>query len=265
MKIWKYIVFSLLILSFAGMVYGAFAIDRPDTNEYVHGAAYIINGTPWVGDAYSGNCTNVSLDYRVSGGSTYTYIGKNVSVDVDNITADWSVVFDTRALKDDTTYSLRARCINESNSVVLTTATEVTFKVDNTVPVVVTPSPSTGTEQTDGSYVAFSITCTNSSSADLYLDNAKITMTESSDVCSYTMDWLTDGLHSWYVIASDGRNSTTSSTYNIRISKGGGYIPEEAQATSTGQTSNTALLVVLGAVVWLVWSGKSTTKRRRKR
>lgn len=225
------ILVSLITILMAGIGYGAAGIDKPDTDEYVKGT-YYINGTP---SALGNNITNITLDYRISGAGTYTLIGYNMSDN--NITSNWnySTGFNTIPLKDDTTYSLRARYGNASG--VLETATEVQFKVDNTIPVLTSLLPSDGSEDSDGS-VDFSLTCANASLATLYIESIPYTMAESSDACTLTVSSLRNSLQSWYIVGSDGLNTTTSSTNKVEIRKGGGVIIQNGQVT-TGATQIT--------------------------
>lgn len=225
----------LMILLMAGIVYGAFGISQPAANEYVKGT-YLINGTAWAGDGVGGNCTNVTADYRISGGSSYTYIGANKTSN--NITGNWGVSgWDTRLLNDDTIYSLRARCINNTNAAVISTATEVQFYVDNSVPVFGTPTPadaSTGNARSN----TISIACYNTSSATITIGGNLLNMAESSDVCTLTQ-YFNVGTLSYSITASDGLNTTTSDTYTVGISESGGVSPAQLQQLNQQQPITT--------------------------
>lgn len=135
----------------------------------------------------------------------------------------------TMALVDTTTYTFTVTIVNNTMAP-LGTACTVALIPDNTVPVVSLGSPSDGSTDTDGE-VTIAYTCTNASSANIYLEDSggytRYTMTESSDNCSYSATLLTNGLHSHYIVGSDGLNSTTSTTSTVEVRIPGGYIYDE--------------------------------------
>lgn len=255
------VLLALMAVLVTGTVMAALSIDEPDTNDYVNTATYIINGTPWAGDDnIDGNCTNITLDYRVSGGSTYTYIGANTSVT--NITANWRVLFDTMALKDDTTYSLRARCINDSNSVVLETGTEVTFKVDNTAPVC---THSQSSRETYNPKQTWTVTGTNSSSATIKFggnDQEEMIETGSSEVYTWTGHLPESTYEPVRTVTSDGYNTTTCDLNFVRIDarstikQVGVAIAAQEGQKAAGGTNTIAIVIIAGLLIWYYYKKK---------
>jgi len=154
-----------------------------------------------------------------------------------NFTFDTSLV-----LFDATTHSVTGTTtgVGDSGGVALS-ATTVTIDRGKPTSSLLTPSDDTRYESdTQRRSIAFTATCTNATSATLFIDTFAHTMTESSDVCSYTKDYLDDQIHNWYVRSSDGTNTTDSTTFQLEITTPGGgsnsdySAPTGAGASGTG-------------------------------
>ena len=180
----------------------------------------------------------------------------------------------TLAMKDDTTCTFTMTIKNASNQAQLTTCTR-DYISDNTKPVLSSTSPAEMAKDTDGK-VSFSYTCSNSSSAILYLDLGgykPYTMTESSDVCSYSSDRLSNGILSWYITASDGLNTTTSSTNKVEIRLPGGMVTQptarklselkgaESVAATTAPSGNRNTIIIASLLLIGYFISKVKSKR----
>lgn len=147
----------------------------------------------------------------------------NASVAETNISEKVNFSLDTTGLSDDTTVTFTLTVYNDTGTNVGSCTRS--YITDNTVPVLTSPSPVDLTKNTSTSATQnFYYSCANTSSANLFVENKHYTMTESSDVCSATVNYLTNGFQSWYIVASDGLNFTTSATTQVEIRKPGGLI-----------------------------------------
>ena len=143
--------------------------------------------------------------------------------------------------------------------------------VDNTRPVIhsgVTTIGSTNRTTRTQRNIQINVTAANATSATLYIDNQVVgtAMTESSDVFYYTKDFLSGGGHSWYVVATDGRNSTTGTTYTFSISVGGAILDNNGEvvipnAEPTNNNSNMVGIIVIALVIFWAVNQKKGKKR----
>lgn len=226
-KIFSLILLSLITILMAGIVNGAdptCTFDQTATtigteSTYIKGtdvnlSVTITNAGETTGDNATMGIITVSsgtisgaLIFNTSDGTNNTYINTTI---------------DTLALPDDTSHIFTMTMYNESQDVIGTACTR-TFITDNTIPVLTLQTPADLAKNKTGT-ILFSYSCVNASSGILYLENRPHTMTESSDVCSITIKYLTNGFQSWYITASDGLNITTSSTTQVQIAKPGGML-----------------------------------------
>ena len=266
----RILVMSLMAILMAGMVSALTCVIRAPVN----GA--IISGATVVWNVSSSSADNFTLsNCTISGTSaldTLSVVLKNYSLAGGLIT--WAnATASTMAEVDGSDWAISATCRNASNDVFTCTGTG-TITIDNTVPVLTLSTPTDLSIDTDG-VVTFNYACVNTSSATLMLENKPYTMTESSDVCTYTnptTSKLTNGFQSWYITASDGYSTTTSSTTKVEIRKPGGPILDEAgnevgtatttttEPTDTSKFGGTFGLIVFGAIIWY-FIGKGKKKK----
>ncbi len=224
----------------------------------------------WTGDSSNATAAKILVSSgTISGGTVF-----NSTDGSNNTRINFSV--NTYALSDDTTYSFSVTVYNETGETLGTCAAR-NFIPDNTKPVITGASPVTDTRSTSDRNNVFSTTCTNTSSSTLYLEGTAYTMTESSDACSYTVPFMTDGSYPWYTTASDGLNSTTGTTITFVMSKGGGFIPGGGSASGTGTMAiggnglfggggdNNMMLILLVVVGFMVFGKKKGNTRKKKR
>lgn len=197
----------------------------------------------------------------------------NNTMNTTEITAGalWNVTctYDSKLKHDTLTTEVYARVYTNSSpsgTINCTTTTISGVVVENTVPVLTWTTPNGDEQEIDvGSKIE--MRCKNTTSAVLYLDDRPFSMkvdnATGNQRCTYEEDGLPPkGVYKMYVIASDGSNSTTSSTLkNIHIETSRIphkllYIEEEAAEMAKvvkGEKSKNIilLLVVLGGLYFL--------------
>lgn len=258
MKKTNWIILPLLLVMIAGTTYGACtctfdqaATTAGTSSTYIRGTAQNLSVTISGCVAVQENATAgiISSTGTISGATVF-----NISTGSNN-RSYMNTTISTVALDDDSTYTMTFTVKNVSQTT-LTTCTR-NYVPDNTNPALTLVSPTNKQVVTTGK-ATFSYTCTDTLSATLLLENRAITMTESSDVCTATDVSLNNGINSWYIIASDGLNSTTSSTTQVEGRRAGGAIIEEdgsissLDATTTIVPSNNKLILVaiVGVALW---------------
>ena len=250
-KIYLGMLLSLILALMAGMVQGACTCDVDQTQTTLGDSATHIRNTS-VNISTTISCSGIgTIAENATGGvltgspgtitGTLTY---NFSVSATNITY-MNFTVNTRALPDDTQQTFTITIKNDTTEETLATCTE-TFYSDNSVPVSTLSTPTDKSKDVDG-LVLFTYTATNSSSCDLYLEDAgkytKYAMTESSDSCTYTATIVTNGFHSHYAITSDGLNLTTSAVSTVEVRKPGSSLID---TQVTGITSAKGVGIVTG-------------------
>lgn len=232
-----FLVSLMLIMTslMVGTVYGAISCTFDQTattvgteSTYLKGATQNLSVTlsGWTNDA------NSSVAIISAGATGCTISGVLTFNTSENINQSYmNTTVNTLNMKDDTTCTFTMTIKNASApQSTLTTCTR-NFISDNTIPATTLTSPTDLTKDVDGT-VTFTYACVNSSSAQVYYDGAtgftNNAMTESSDVCTYNnVNLVTNGFHSWYIIASDGLNTTTSATTKVEVRRPGGLILDE--------------------------------------
>lgn len=221
---------SLMMVLMAGIVHGAptcafnlVATTVGTASSYIRGTTQKLNVTITSGGVGEG--TNVTTCKITSTGTITGSVTFNTSYGTNNSYCNTTV--NTEALVDTSSYTFTMTMYNESQISIGTACTRV-FIPDNTKPTYSSYSPSDGSSDSDGS-VDFSTTCSNTSSATLYLESTPYTMTESSDVCTATVSNLRNSLYSWYVSGTDGLNVTSSTTNKVEIRKSGGVTYVDGQ------------------------------------
>lgn len=192
------------------------------SSSYIRGATQLLNITLTGADINVNATTAIvsagATGCTISGATTFNNTASNWTK------ANWTI--STIAMRDDTACTFTAIVKNVSNQNTIATCTPIVYIADNTKPTSILTTPASGSKDVDGS-IAFTYTCGNASSANLIVDTTSYTMTESSDVCTYTGTWATNGFHSHYITSSDGLNTTTSVTSTVEVRKPGGYIYDE--------------------------------------
>lgn len=245
-KIYIGVLLSLITVLMAGMVYGAIscAVSVPfDYFDENNPRELGINVTWSDAENTSINQGNITISGCIS------LVQNN---DTGSNSTDFDFGFsetDMASALDDVACTVTGIITNVSsngsvevnNSIICTSGT---FQVDNSVPSFSSASPTDLSKDTDG-IITFSYTCSNSSSAVLYVEGAggytAYTMTESSDICTYSnLELVTNGFHSWYIEARDGENTSTSQTIQVEVRKPGGVLYAVQEQPITGDVTTGA-------------------------
>lgn len=222
MKKIMFLSFLMLFLT-VSIVYGACTFNSPLDSGAINSDSYNLNLS-----CTMNNVTNCSINV----GSTLT---ANTSADYlfYNTTTNTSFVngtLNTSGLQDANNYVFGGTCWNETNtSEAITSVTGVT--IDNTVPTAATtPSPADGTTDSDGDVdISMTVNGIKTTGCTLYFPNtnpgaAQYTMTHSGNTCTQSLTGMASAAYDWYVVTSDGTNTSTGTTYDLGIdtTTGGG-------------------------------------------
>lgn len=210
------------------------------------------------------NCTWYAKSVSTANSS---YI--NITLLSTNLSAsdkDINFTFDSTLLEDSNDYSIYATCANDTLIQNTSVATGVT--IDNTIPQAPTLSPSSNSAspQTSAVYQTFSGTVTNKNTTSCtYViarggatsgnDYTAGTATYSSSTCSFTKafnstadngDWI------WSITASDGTNTTQSSSNHFVLSlPGSGSAGSDVSGSSSSGSSGNHTWII-GIIVLIV-------------
>lgn len=259
-KILSLPIMLIMFLAMAGIGWGACVFDTPGAAGTIDGATQNINITGiTLGDLAACNVTASS----VLGEDTLTLqVANNDTGAADEA----NVTISTTGMNDAGDWIFAAVCYNTTVTEMETCTERSGITVDNTVPVITTLSPSDALKQNTKRDTIFSMTCSDATAATLYIEGISYTMTESSDSCSYTINWLQDGIHSWYMKATDGRNTTTSSTYTLEVKEVSGWIPGQSPADLQQEEeggNNTFMFLLVGAIGWYFLFGPGKSKKKK--
>lgn len=241
------LIFSLFVISILPMVLATGTVTwvTPLTGEGITGIQGF-NITNATGFTQINNCT-----VYITSSSTATsrvIIADNVS------TTRVSIYNDTTYLEDSNDYTLTASCRNQSND--LATNSSITVRVDNDVPdTPTTLSPSANSIDTDGS-ITFSATVNDSETTGctLYFPNTQpssassYAMTYATTSCTYTLSSIADQSYDYYIRASDGTNTTDSSTirFNVNRKQSSDYMFQSPEVVDTQSQTNEFSISNLG-------------------
>lgn len=232
-------------------------MDSPDANEVITAENYTIcvNVTAHSALYAANNLTNMSfyIDNAV--------IGQNITTVNASLDTAYCVMYtSSMGLGDITKHTAFARGWNDTSLEILGSAPNVTFYVDNTLPVLGTLTPATDAIIAPGS--TFSLSCANTTRAVLYVGSNTYDMTVSNTTCSWSLtDEPPEGFYDVKVIADDWVtgissthiNQTTSSTSeNVEVDEEGTLLgvsllaqqEAEAAAAAPGK-ANWGLIVIL--------------------
>ena len=216
----KLILLGLFLVLFAvGVNAFTVTLNTPATNEdSVSGTAYVLNAT--TADVSVYNCTFYAKSTSTAN-STYGLLNAtvtNTSSGQTEFTTNW----DTTSVEDSNDYSFNATCYNEIGDIGVDTNTGI--EIDNTVPTAPSsPAPADKSTNTNGSQ-AFSVAVTGSETTGctLYFSgpnpgSSNYAMTHSGDTCTKSAIAFPEYTYYWYVIATDGTNTTTGTTYRVGV------------------------------------------------
>lgn len=259
----------ILVVSLVSIlqVVSALTLASPADSSTISGTT-IINATAPAGEEIV-NCT-----FYVKSASTANSTWTSLGTFNNDTTINVNGTFSSAILEDSNDYQFNATCRNQSNNIsdVVGGANVV---VNNTVPT--TPSslsPSADSTDNDGS-ISFSATVTGSETtgctlyfSGIHPGNPSYTMTHTGNTCTYSLTSVPEQSYDWYVRASDGTDTTDSSTqtFNVDVPSAATRYSSEveeareqffaAASESEGWDKNTTtvvivILVVLGIGYWM--------------
>jgi len=265
-KIYLGILLSLMTMLMAGLVSADVATNPTCTfdqtattagtsSTYIRGTAQNLS-ISIVNAGYNTSKNVTSANISVNTGTITGALNFNTTKGTNSSYLNTTV--NTNALLDDTSYTFTMNMLNETGHSIGTCTRA--YNPDNSVPVAALSTPASASKDVDGKGT-FTYTCSNSSSAKILIDGNVATMAESSDSCTYVFKYFTNGVHSHYIIASDGLNTTTSSTSTIEIRKPGGggsqgTTTPEQQATDKKNSLATFLLILVALTFFIKNKGK---------
>jgi len=219
---------ALMLLMCMGVVYAAYpvtTIDKPATDADMGAGLYNANFTL---GAPTDNRDNLTLHnctwslYSVSTGNTSSAVVLYTNASI-NITGNTAIVvrhqLNTALVEDANDYSLKVTCIAANDTSLTSTDTNTGLDVDNTIPTSPSSySPADGTKDTDGD-VSFSVAVTGARTTACTMffkgttpGKGSYSMTHSGATCTASLSGMPNSVYEWYVTATDGTNSTTTST-----------------------------------------------------
>lgn len=269
------ILMALTLILCVGAVSAAFTatMDNPIASTVLMGSVTLKVNTS--GGNHVTNCT-----FWASSASTANSTAKRM-ISATNATTTagrLNGTFDSTFLEDASDYVFYSICDNTTATATSASVTGVV--IDNTVPAAATLSPVDDTSYTAAGdeIVTFTATLTGSrtTACTLVFDGvnpglSSYSMIHSGNTCTYSSLNMPNTQFRWYVIQTDGRNTTTSSTTDLevdvsKVSAGAKLVLFSNQAEPTGQgllTSEGTIdpkmvigLVAVGAIVYMLFLKK---------
>lgn len=207
----------------------------------------IVNSSTYGGTAWVLNVTNVSLfDQMVNctfyvkssatANSSWSTLGtaSNATYGSGTFLRHVNKTYDTTrgSIEDSNVYYLNATCRNlTAAGYNLAVAMRYPVIISNTIPQAASsPGPTDDDKDTDGDVTFIgTVVGSNTTACTLYFANgstpgsASYTMTHAGNNCSYRLSDMPEQTYNWYILATDGSNTTASSTWNVEIDKATGH------------------------------------------
>lgn len=269
----KTIIYGLMLALVASVVLAATATINSPASGSITGAfnfnVTIGGTTPSAFD----NCT-IEVNSANTANSSYVSLGTvNNGTSAANATENSNLngSLSTSQVQDAATYTIRATCYNSTNASNTIVSAEVSsITIDNTVPSTPTVTfPTASSTYTNDSLVwQVGVTGANTTACTLVFvgqspsSQTSYGMTHSGNQCTQSFTAVPSGMYTWYVTATDGTNSSSSSNSLVEFQNGNRkktllLTPEQAKAyqevsAGTGSSKNRniaiALLVIVGAI-----------------
>lgn len=250
-KILVGLLLSLTLVLAVSMV-TAVTIDTPATSSVLAGTVGVnvtnatitemLNCTVYASSPSTANSTAVAIATGTNASASTSWI---------NMSAD------TTAIEDSNDYTIYVTCWNATESATSSSLTSMT--IDNTVPTAPS-SLSPSTTQTSSS-VTFSATvvgsattgCTLAFSGVLPGSVSSQAMTHTGNTCTTTLSAVPDQTYTYTITASDGTNSTASSSQQVSVdtAPSSNYVPPEELVVKGGDGDSPlpTILLILGCVI----------------
>ena len=259
------IAFTILCM---GIVNATAVFNLPTGVVTISGTDFPLNVTPTIE-----NATNCSVIASSSSTGDSVPIGQFVLSNHSSIKTGETnfTIATTNELMDGSDWIFSGNCYNSTydGTQGTETITATVFVVDNYVPSA--PTSITPTSDSDGS-VAFSSTVVggNTTACTLFFvginpGKADYVMTHSSNSCTYSLSNVPEGEYDYYVMASDGTNSSSSSITSLSVSvpSGGGSgssVPKSTKVTAKALGIDAKKLDTAQSNLKNEFTGKELTK-----
>jgi len=224
----------------------------------------VISGTATLNATITGVAGNFTCKFYAKSSSTANNTWTLLKTQANTTATDAATTFSSTSLEDSNDYVFNATCYNDTDSWGDDTNTGIT--IDNTVPQTPTSlSPADGTIDDDGS-VTFTATVVdeNTTYCTLYFvggnpgqSSYTMTQTPGTTTCTKTLTNIPEQTYTWYVIASDGSNSSSASSSNtisVDVKKSAGKAVLLAELEKEGKVKR-----IGGKTFAIVEEGLNTT------
>jgi len=224
------------------------------TDNIIRSATQFLNVSVTYG---ASNLSYVEFYLTPSGGTAWL-VGNDSTYNSEKNRTHYNVTFDATNTSDDTSYTLTAKAYNFSAN--LEDTETLVVIADNTKPNCTQSSLVSGaTYNPVGSVVT--VTAVNASGCNLKFGSNVYGMTESSDVCTYTLTNVPEGTYNVIVTNTDGVNTTDCTQVNsVTLDKSNkvgtkamyGEIAVTEGAKKSNKTTIIAAVLLIGAAMLLL-------------
>lgn len=268
-------VFALMVgmlLAFAGSASAqSCTFANPANNGIIKGTGTVLFNVTCSQFTEVSNCT-ISGTSPLTAGSIAAFNLINASSNLQGNRSINATLTDTTSYEDAIDWNVGGSCRNNSGASVLTT--NITLTVDNTAPTTPTSTvPQNRETDKDGS-VTFTGTVTGTQTTNCFLNftginpgSASYAMTHSANSCTTTLTGITDGLYTWFIVASDGLNLTQTDNFGL-VEKNGKVYGRAKQVASKGAAGGfngtTIALIVTAAFLFDVAGVRTKLFKKKK-
>ncbi len=230
--------FSLLLFSFAS---ATLTTISPTTSSVLSGDEAFLNASS---DSLT-SIMNCSWYAKSTSTANSSYVLIKLQANETTEATYINSTFDSSLLQDSNDYQFYSVCYNDTANE--TSAVLSSITIDNTIPQAPSSlSPVTGTlyNKLSEKDITFSATVSgaNTTGCTLYFvgtnpGSSSYTMTHTGDTCTYSLTNTPESTYSYYITASDGTNSTSSSTLNFQYRLPSTKAPVTTTTPTTPTTS----------------------------
>lgn len=245
-------------------------LNTPSASSTLSGTGLLLNAT------LSANTEGyVNTTFYAKSASTANSTFTKVGFAVNNSLVSFNTTFNSAIIEDASNYIFKATANNGTDT--LDSAEVSGIVIDNTVPTAPSSlSPST-TQTSDSFTISATVTGSETTACTLNFDgnnpgSSSYTMTHSGNSCSYSISGVAEQTYNYYVTASDGLNSTQSTTQTFEVdvsnAKGAGKLVNEQGKDAVGLSvanvndGNSNImgwiigLIIVGLIILLVAKSK---------
>lgn len=260
----------LLSLSFvsADLTDANVTIVSPSASSTATGSL-ILNSTITASDGAGYTTANFYAKSASTANSTWTLLASTTNDTSDDV---FNATFDTTLLEDANDYIFNVTINNGTNNI---STTNSGITIDNTIPQAPSLSPSTNTVISSSTTQTFTGTVTDENTTSctytIYRGGSASDSMSESGSCSYSgtsctftksfTSTLYNGEYYWTITASDGTNSTASSTNQISIQLPGSggasetFFTEEESLFKSDEGKLVIVILIIVGIVGLIYLG----------